>query len=204
MKIYGSLFSPFVRKARVLIEEKQIDCEFVVVDAWASDSPVPAWSPLGKVPVLEVESGQHLFDSTLIVHYLDHLEGEPLPPREGADYWRSQWWQALGNGLIDATVARVLETRRPVNMQIPEKLQREEARIARTLAAANDACNTTDFLVGTEFSLADLVLGVAVHYVDARFSHDWRSTLPALEAWHGQIVKRSSFERTAPPGLAIG
>jgi len=66
MKLYGSLTSPYVRKVRVLLKEKNIACEFVVADAWAADSPIPAMNPLGKVPVLVRDDGSVLFDSPLI------------------------------------------------------------------------------------------------------------------------------------------
>ncbi|MGH8619880.1 MAG: glutathione S-transferase family protein, partial [Burkholderiales bacterium] len=179
----------------------KIDCEFSVEDPWAADSRIPTLSPLGKVPVLQIGPEQYLFESAVVVHYLDELGGKPLPCGEGDAYWRSQWWQALGNGIIDAMVARVLETRRPADKQMPEKMQREEARIARALAAAEGACPDGAFLVGQQFSLADLVLGVAVQYIDIRYPHDWRRAHPRLKAWLGGIVARPSFESTLPPGF---
>ena len=201
MKLYGSLFSPYVRKARVLIAEKKIDCEFVVEDPWAADSRIPALSPLGKVPVLQTGPEEFLFESGLVVMYLDQVSGNPLMPHDSAGYWRAQWWQALGNGVIDAMVARVMETRRPPDKQMPEKLQREEARIARALAAAEGACPAGEFLVGARFTLADLVLGVAVQYIDIRYPHDWRGTHPRLRRWFDGIAARPSFESTLPPGF---
>ena len=79
MKLYGSDFSPYARKARVLIIEKNIDCPYVVDDPWAGDSAIPVMNPLGKVPVLELAPGNYLYESPLVVHYLDHLDGKPLP-----------------------------------------------------------------------------------------------------------------------------
>jgi len=201
MKLYGSLFSPYVRKARVLIAEKKIDCAFVVEDPWPADSRIPALSPLGKVPVLQIGPAQYLFESALVVQYLDQLGGKPLPFGVPDTYWQSQWWQALGNGVIDAMVARVMETRRPADKQMPEKMQREETRIARALAAAEDAGSGGAFLVGQQFSLADLVLGVAVQYIDIRYPHDWRGKHPRLKAWFDGIAARPSFESTLPPGF---
>ena len=117
MKLYGSPFSPYARKARVLVLEKKIQCEFVVEDPWSTDSRIPVMNPLGKVPVLQIGPDSYLFESALVVHYLDHIDGKPLQPKDAAGYWQSQWWQALGNGMIDATIARVLETRRPEEEQ---------------------------------------------------------------------------------------
>ena len=201
MKLYGSPASPYARKARVLIKEKNLPCEFVVEDPWPADSPIPSRNPLGKVPVLEIESGSYLFESVQVVHYLDNVDGKSLTPKDAAGYWQAQWWQALGNGVIDAAVARVLESRRPPEKQMPEKMAREEARVHRAVSVGENAFKGGDFLVGGRFTLADLVLGVALQYTDFRYPHDWRSRAPKLAHWHAGITKRRSFEETLPPGF---
>ena len=201
MKLYGSPASPYARKARVLIKEKNLPYEFVVEDPWPADSPIPSRNPLGKVPVLEIESGSYLFESVQVVHYLDNVDGKPLTPSDAAGYWQAQWWQALGNGIIDAAVARVLESRRPPEKQMPEKMAREEARVHRAVDVGENAFKGGDFLVGSRFTLADLVLGVALQYTDFRYPHDWRSRAPKLARWHAGITTRRSFEETLPPGF---
>ena len=201
MKLYGSPFSPYARKARVLIHEKNIPCEYVVEDPWPAGSRIPAMNPLGKVPVLQIGPDNYLFESAHVVHYLDHLGGKPLPPADAAGYWKSQWWQALGNGMIDASIARVLESRRPEEKQMPEKIAREEARIARAFTTAAGNYQGGQFLVGSDFSLADLVLGVAFQYIDIRYPHDWRGRHPQLKQWFDRIAARPSFEETLPPGF---
>ena len=202
MKLYGSPFSPYARKARVLIIEKNIQCEFVAEDPWTADTAIPAMNPLGKVPVLELAPGNYLFESPQVVHYLDHLDGKPLPPQDAADYWEAQRWQALGNGIIDAVIARILESRRPADKQMPEKMQREEARIARALKLAAEMYDGGEFLVGKKFSLADAVMGVALQYIDIRYPHDWRGRYPALAKWCARITARKSFMATMPDGFA--
>lgn len=201
MKLYGSLTSPYVRKARVLMAEKGLPCEFVVEDPWPDDSQIPDRNPLGKVPVLDIGTGDYLFESALVMHYLDQVDGRPLTPGDAAGYWQAQWWQALGNGMIDAVVARVLETRRPADKQVPEKMAREERRMHRAVETAERACGAGAFLVGDRFTLADLVMGVALQYADFRYPHDWRVRAPRIAGWHARIVARSSFESTLPPGF---
>jgi glutathione S-transferase len=201
MKLYGSPTSPYVRKARVLIKEKHIDCEFVTEDPWPEDSAIPRRNPLGKVPVLEIAPENYLFESVFVTHYLDNLDGRPLQPKDAAGYWQAQWWQALGNGIIDAVIARVLETRRPADKQWAEKLAREEARVRRATRVGESAFKGWDYLVGNTFTLADLVMGVALQYVDFRYPHDWRSGAPKLARWHAGVVRRASFEETLPPGF---
>jgi glutathione S-transferase len=202
MKLYGSLTSPYVRKARVLIKEKDLPVELVVEDPWQDGSPIAGWNPLGKVPVLEIGPGSYLFDSMLVTHYLDHIDGKPLQPKDAAEYWQSQWWQALGNGIIDAVIERVLETRRLPRTQWPEKMAREEQRVHRAIDAAEHASRRGRFLVGRDFSMADLVMGVALQYTDFRYPHDWRSRAPTIARWHEGIARRKSFRETLPPGFA--
>jgi glutathione S-transferase len=201
MKLYGSPTSPYVRKARVLIKEKDIACEFVFEDPWPEDSAIPRRNPLGKVPVLEIAPDSYLFESVFVTHYLDHLDGKPLQPKDAAGYWQSQWWQALGNGIIDAVIARILETRRPVEKQWAEKMAREESRVHRATNVAEGAFKGGEYLVGKSFTMADLVMGVAMQYVDFRYAHDWRSDAPKLAGWHAGIASRRSFEDTLPPGF---
>jgi glutathione S-transferase len=201
MKLYGSPFSPYARKARVLIIEKNIKCPFVEEDPWAAGTAIPSMNPLGKVPVLELAPGNCLFESPQVVHYLDHLDGKPLPPQDAVGYWEAQRWQALGNGIIDAVIARILESRRPADKQMPEKMQREEGRIARALKLASEMYDGGEFLVGKKFSLADIVMGVALQYIDIRYPHDWRAAHPELAKWCARITARKSFIDTMPPGF---
>lgn len=201
MKLYGSTTSPYVRKARVLVREKNLPCEFVVSDPWPDDSTIIAKNPFSKVPVLEIGPDNYLFESVLVVHYLDNVDGRPLTPNDPAGYWQAQWWQALGNGIIDAGIARIMEMRRPEDKQMPEKIVREEKRIQRAIGLAESAVKSGEFLVGRRFSLADLVLGVGLQYTDFRYPHDWRSKHPGLAEWHAGITRRKSFEETLPPGF---
>jgi glutathione S-transferase len=201
MKLYGSPTSPYVRKARVLIKEKHIDCEFVTEDPWPEDSLIPRRNPLGKVPVLEIAPESYLFESVFVTHYLENLDGKPLQPKDAAGYWQAQWWQALGNGIIDAVIARILETRRPADKQWADKIAREESRVQRATSVAEAAFKRGEFLVGNAFTMADLVMGVAMQYVDFRYAHDWRGKAPKLARWHAGVVARRSFEETLPPGF---
>ena len=201
MKLYGSPASPYVRKARVLIHEKKIVCDFVPEDPWPADSQIPNRNPLGKVPALEIEPGNYLFESVLVVHYLDHVDGKSLTPKDAAGYWQTQWWLALAQGVLDAAVTRILETRRPAEKQMPEKIEREEARIHRATATAEGRFKGGKYLVGQRLSLADLMMGVALQYVDFRYPHGWRAESPKLTEWHGGVVSRKSFQDTLPAGF---
>jgi glutathione S-transferase len=227
MKLYGSETSPYVRKARILIKEKSLLCEFVLADAWAAGSPVPALNPLGKVPVLEREAadatslsrgprtrvpdvptntspigddGTVLFDSPVIVEYLDSLKAPALLAAAGEARWTMLRFQALADGVLDAVVARLLESRRPPEQQSAKDIQRQEEKIARALAWTETQVRG-DYLMDNHFTLADLVVGVMLDYTDFRYPHDWAARHPKLSRWHQAIRQRPSFVETRAPGM---
>ncbi len=203
MKLYGSETSPYVRKVRVLVQEKAIPCDFVVEDPWQTSPRLLGMNPIGKVPVLELDNGSTLYDSFLVMEYLDRL-GDPsgaMLPADGPPRWQVLRWHALAHAVIDACVVQVLESRRPEDKRMPERAAREQERIVRILDAASADVSGPGPLVGGRLGLADLMLGVALQYVDFRVPHDWRSPRPGLAAWLDDIARRPAFTNTLPPGF---
>ncbi len=201
MKLYGSLTSPYVRKVRILIREKNLACEFVVADAWAADSPIPALNPLGKVPALALDNGDVLFDSPVIVEYLDSLKAPALLPVSGAARWETLRWQALADGMLDATVSRLLELRRPAEQQSAENVRRQEDKIARSIEYTEQRLSRESWLMENRFTLADLVMAVALEYIDFRYPHNWRGRHARLAQWLAGVSARPSLIETRPPGM---
>ena len=201
MKLYGSLTSPYVRKVRILIREKNLACEFVVADAWAADSPIPALNPLGKVPALALDNGDVLFDSPVIVEYLDSLKAPALLPVSGAARWETLRWQALADGMLDATVSRLLEVRRPAEQQSAENVRRQEDKIARSIEYTEQRLSRESWLRENRFTLADLVMAVALEYIDFRYPHNWRGRHARLAQWLSGVSVRPSLIETRPPGM---
>ncbi|MGA9031784.1 MAG: glutathione S-transferase N-terminal domain-containing protein [Sulfuricaulis sp.] len=201
MKLYGSLTSPYVRKVRILIREKNLACEFVVADAWAADSPIPALNPLGKVPALVLDNGDVLFDSPVIVEYLDSLKTPALLPVSGVARWETLRWQALADGMLDATVSRLLELRRPAEQQSAENVRRQEDKIARSIEYTEQRLSRESWLMENRFTLADLVMAVALEYIDFRYPHNWRGRHARLAQWLAGVSARPSLIETRPPGM---
>lgn len=196
MKIFGSLTSPFVRKVRVLLHEKHLPYEFVRENPREPDSHAQRLSPLRKVPVLELDGGRVLIDSLVILEYLDGLSGEPLlPPRSDAR-WEVLHWHSLSTGLLDSVIKRMLELRRPEVQRSSEVIDWEERRIARVLESLARADKPGGFLVGGQFGVADLSVGVALEYLDFRYPHNWRATSPELGSWLATLGARPSFKHT--------
>jgi glutathione S-transferase len=203
MQLIGSPTSPYVRKARVHLEETGARCEFVAVDAWQPDARLLGLAPLGKVPVLVRDDGSALFDSLLVIEYLDHTlpEARRLIPAAGEARWDVLRWHALAHGLIDATVARLLDLRRPEALRSREVQAREEVRITRALDSIDKNVAEREWLCLDRLTLADVVLGVALQYIDFRYAHDWRGIRPALAKWAARMTSRPSFTTTLPPGF---
>lgn len=199
MKLYGSLTSPYVRKARVLLREKNIPCEFVIAGASDPGSPVPALNPLGKVPVLSLDNGEALFDSPVIVEYLDALTAPAWLPVAGEARWATLRLEALADGMMDAVVARLLETRKPPAQQAADFIRNQEAKVARSLDYAEGQLGSRSWFVADRFGLADLAVAVALEYIDFRYAHDWRSGHMRLARWLAGVGARPSFLETRAP-----
>jgi len=203
MKLIGSLSSPYVRKVRVVMAEKKLDYQFVEEDVWSADTGIMQSNPLGKVPCLVMEGGEALFDSRVIVEYLDTLSpvGKLIPPlgRERAEV---KTWEALADGVLDALILARLEA----NWAGRKKEQRSDAWIERQLAktqsslkAMSQGLGEKPFCAGIYLSLADIAVGCALGYLDFRFPDiDWRSSYPNLAKLHEKLVQRPSFTETVP------
>src|SRR5882672_6103044 len=125
MKLIGTPSSPFTRKVRVVLAEKRIDYEFVVDPPGDPATQVPTYNPLGKVPVLITDDGATIFDSRVIVEYLDSASPVArLIPDDIRQRIQVRRWEALADGCTDAIVALVAEKRRPANQQMARNIAR--------------------------------------------------------------------------------
>jgi glutathione S-transferase len=200
MKLIGSHTSPFVRKVRIVLAEKKIECEFVVESPWTADSKVPDFNPLGKVPVLLLDDETPLFDSRVIVEYIDNVTPNnklfPAPNRERTEVKR---WEALSDGICDAALAIVLERKRPVREQSGEWIARQLDKVTRTLEFMSEQLGDKAFCTGTHFSMADIAVGTALGYLCFRFPDiAWQEQHPNLAKLYDKVMQRPSFADTIP------
>jgi glutathione S-transferase len=203
MKLIGSTASPYVRKVRIVMAEKRLDYEFVNEDVWSAETTIGQSNPLGKVPCLVMEGGEALFDSRVIVEYLDTLSpvGKLIPPvgRERAEV---KTWEALADGVLDALVLARLEA----NWSGRNKAQRSQAWIDRQLTKAHASLKAMSqglgekpFCAGIYLSLADIAVGCALGYLDFRFpAIEWRGNYPNLAKLNEKLVLRQSFTDSKP------
>jgi glutathione S-transferase len=202
MKLYGSLTSPFVRKVRIVLLEKRLACELMVEGPADAAGNVARLNPLRAIPVLERDDGEVYFDSIVICEYLDSLNDTPrLYPAGGEPRWLALRWHALGQGMMEATVARFVERRKPADKQDGTTAAKHEARIAQALAFANERVPASGFIQGATIGIADIALGAALGYIDLRYAHDWRGAYPRLAAWFAPLNARPAFVETLAPEL---
>ena len=203
MKLIGSPASPYARKVRVVMAEKKLDYQYVIEDVWAADSAIGQSNPLGKVPCLVMEGGEAVFDSRVIVEYLDTLSPVgKLIPAQGRERAEVKTWEALADGLMDAALLARMETvfkGRPPEQQCHAWIDRQIGKINAVLKAMSTGLGDKPFCSGVHFSLSDVAVGCALGYLDFRFAHiAWRETYPNLVKLQDKLSLRPSFIETAP------
>jgi len=201
MKLIGSLASPFVRKVRIVMAEKKLDYELTLEDVWTSETTIYQSNPLGKVPCLIVEDGGAMFDSRVIVEYLDTLTpvGKLIPPH-GRERAEVKCWEALADGVADAGVLiRLEKTQRPAELQSKDWIARQLGKVTGGLKAMSTGLADKPFCVGTHYTLADVTVGCTLGWLAFRFPEiNWRSDYPNLGKLFDKLAERSSFRETIP------
>ncbi len=203
MKLIGSLTSPYVRKVRIVMAEKKLDYQLELEDVWASDR-ISQSNPLGKVPCLVMEGGEAMFDSRVIVEYMDTLSPvSRLIPERGRERAEVRTWEALADGVVDAAIAVRLEQTyagRTEAQRSTAWIDRNMGRIHAGIAAMSKGLGDKPYCAGIHLTLADIAVGCALSYIDFRFSHiDWRASHANLAKLSDKLALRASFIDTAPP-----
>jgi glutathione S-transferase len=204
MKLIGSLTSPFVRKVRIVLAEKKLDYKFDVEDVWSADTQILASNPLGKVPCLVMEGGEAIFDSRVIVEYVDTLSPVgKLIPLSGRERVEVRTWEALADGLLDAAILARLEQTWPGRtdaQRCDAWVERQLEKVHASLKAISLGLGDRAWCTGIHHSLADIAVGCALGYLVFRFPHiDWRGDYPNLGKLYEKLLQRPSFIDTAPP-----
>jgi glutathione S-transferase len=192
--------SPFGRKPRIAVSVLGLDGKVKVEPASTQDAadPISKQNPLGKIPVLVLDDGSTLFDSPVILEYLDTLAGGgkimPTDPKARFDALRLQ---ALADGILDASILIVYEGRfRPKEKHEQKWLDMQAGKVARAMAAAEASSPGLD----SPPNVGQITLACALGYRDFRFGETWRKDHPRLAAWLQDFAARvPAFEATKPP-----
>jgi glutathione S-transferase len=200
MKLLGTPGSPYARKARIALLEKNLVHEFVFDRPSNPDSKVARYNPLGKIPVLLLDGGRALYDSAVIVEYADGVGSGPrLIPEDFAARIEVRRWEALGDGIADATVLLTHDHRYgEAGCEQAPWYRRQYAKIERGLAAMERDLDGREHCCGA-FGLADIAAGMALGYLDYAFAAlDWRARHAGLKAYAERLFARASFRATRP------
>lgn len=200
MKLHWSSRSPFVRKVMICAHERgitdQVACTYSIVSLSNPNAEVMRDNPLGRIPTLMLDDGRVLYDSIVICEYFDSLErGPALFPPAGEARWLALRRHALGNGMLETLLLWRAERGKPQQRQTPEWLANFSLKTTNALNAIDaDA----DLLARESFCIGHVGIGVALSYLDFRFSDiDWRTSHPRAARWMQSFVARESVKRTA-------
>ena len=199
MKLLGSPTSPYARKARIALIEKNVACEFVPDRPSSPDSNVPKYNPLGKVPVLALDDGEGMYDSSVIIEYFDGIgSGPKLIPAEFNARIAVKQWEALGDGIVDAIVALTHDSRYNATCDSnADWYQKQLKKIERGLAVLEQQIGNNTYCHGGAFGLGDICAGMALGYMDRAYGqYDWRTKFPGLKKYSEPLFARASFQAT--------
>jgi len=199
MKLYTSVASPFSRKVRIIVQELDLKrlVEEVQTNPGTSEE-LKRINPLGKIPALVLADGSALIDSKVICEYLNDVGNGKFFPgtslwHSDSGRWRALGLQALGDGVADAAVALMVESRRPEGEKSQAFIDKQTAVIARTL----DALERARF--AAQPTIGEIAVGCAIGYLDFRMPDlGWRQSRANLSAWYEKFANYPSMRTTAP------
>ena len=200
MKLLYTANSPYARKVRIVALEKHIELVLQEVVLGDPESPLKQHNPLGKVPALILKDDDTLYDSKVIVEYLDfHTPVARLIPQDHNARVSVRRWEALADGVCDAAIAAMLEGRRPEAQQSQANIDKQLDKVKLGLEVLNLDITKKKWCVNETFSLADIAVGCMLGYVDLRFKHlNWQDNYVNLAKHYSVLVKRPSFKLTMP------
>ena len=202
MKLVVATPSPFARKARIAMLEKGLAHDVIVQNPWQQGI---AANPLGKVPVLYLDDGRIVHDSSVIVEYLETLGAPPaLIPDDPPQRVTHKQVEAIADGICDAVVLVVTERSRPPEKRSSEWIARQAAKIPKALDELERLLGSSDTFTAHAFGLAEISTGCALGYLDLRYAElDWRARHGGLARLFAQLNTRASFQQSQPSAQAV-
>lgn len=199
MKLYGTNTSPYVRKVRLVMLEKNIPHTYLIDVPGKPDSLVNRVNPLGRIPALVLDDETCIFDSSVIAEYVDTLNDSPklIPRHDVIARMRVKRWEALADGIMDSAIVVRNERSRPAEKQDDSNISLHSNAILRALAYAAAQMGKQEWCEGGAITLADLALASAIVYLDLRLPElGWRALHDDLAAWFERMNARASMKTT--------
>jgi len=199
MKLIGSQLSPYLRKVRIVLAEKKIECAFEEALPNTPDSRVPDYNPLGKIPVLALDDGRTLYDSRVIVEFLDNVSPvNRLIPAENRERSEVKRWEALADGVLDASLLIRYEGQRPEALRSADWIARQTGKVEAGLAAMDRDLGNKAWCTGNDFTLADIAIGACLGWLEFRVpERAVRTRFTNLARLLDRLGERPAFVETA-------
>jgi glutathione S-transferase len=201
MKLLASPASPYTRKVRIVLTEKKIECEMEVVDVNPVENPVNAHNPLGKIPTLLLDDGTPLYDSRVIVEFLDGKSPiSRLIPEDLRDRIAVRRWEALADGVLDAGLLVRYESLRDKKEQSKAWSQKQLTRMQRGMEQMSKELAERPWCHAERYSLADIAVGCCLGWLNFRKPGglDWLTEYPSLGKHYEKLMARAAFADTLP------
>jgi glutathione S-transferase len=201
MKLLAALISPYTRKVRIFLAEKKIECEMEIVDVQPVENPVNPHNPLGKIPTLVLDDGTPLYDSRVIVEFLDSVSPiSRLIPDGTRDRVAVRRWEALADGVVDAGILVRYESVRAKNEQSKAWTDKQVARMRRGMQQLEADLAERTWCHGDRYSLADIAVGCCMGWLDFRKPGgvDWKAEYKAVAKHYEKLMERPAFAETVP------
>ena len=201
MKLLASLASPYTRKVRIVLAEKKIDCELELVDVQPVENPVNPYNPLGKIPTLVLDDGSSLYDSRVIVEFLDAVSPiSRLIPDDMRERVAVRRWEALADGVLDAGLLVRYDSLRDKKERSKAWSDKQLARMKRGMAQMASELGERSWCHNDKYSLADIAVGSCLGWLDFRKPGevDWLAAYEPLARHYARLMERPVFAETAP------
>lgn len=201
MTLHWSPRSPYVRKVMIAIHEMglqdRIQTVRTVVGGTTPHLEFMKTNPLGKIPTLELPDGTAIYDSPVIMEYLDTLHtGPKLYPSAWPERLTALRRHALGQGMLDTALSLLGERLRPAERQSEPHMALWRTKLQACVDALEQEADALD---KSGFTVGHIAIGVALGYLDFRFGNmNWRDNHPRLAAWHAIFDARPSVRANVP------
>ncbi len=205
MRLISATPSPYARKVRIALAEKGIPFEMITEVPWNQDTSIPRFNPLEKLPVLLLDDGGSVYESSHILEWLETKHPTPaLFPADADARLEAKRLQVLADGVCDAVVIILFERMRPAGKQSQPWLERQLRKVRGGVREIARSVGKREFAVGDRFGLADVAVGSLLGYLSLRFAEfEWRAQYPDLAAYSARLETRPSFRATIPAPQTI-
>ncbi len=205
MRLISATPSPFARKVRIALAEKGIPFVLQTEVPWNDNTTVPQHNPLEKLPVLLLDDGTAIYESSYILEWLERrYPNPPLLPVDDDGILAAKRFDVLANGICDAVVLLYFERLRPEAHRSQPWMDRQLRKIHGGVAELARSIGDRSFAVGCQFGLGDIAAGSTLGYLEVRLTEfDWRGQYPALGRYLDGLMLRPSLRDTVPYPQAI-